>query len=82
MAANPRNYPAVMISAESGRPMVRGEKLITLHHEGQAVEYRQPGWWCSLDDPNDLEGQLVDEDNLVAERIRRTAALGMDKASG
>ena len=53
--------------------MMRGEKLVTLQVEGQAFEYRQPGWWCSLDDPDDLDGQLVDEDNLVAEMARRTA---------
>lgn len=73
MSKNPRNYPATMASAESGRPMFRGEKLISLNVEGKIFHYRQPGWWCSLDDPNDLEGQLVDDDNLVAEMARRTA---------
>jgi HTH-type transcriptional regulator/antitoxin MqsA len=62
-----------MASAESGRTMVRGEKLVTLTVDGQVFEYRQPGWWCSLDDPDDLDGQLVDDDNLVAEMARRTA---------
>ena len=73
MAKNPRNYPETMASPESGRPMFRGEKLVSLKVEGKSFQYRQPGWWCSLDDPNDLEGQLVDEDNLVAEMARRTA---------
>jgi len=73
MARNPRNYPATMASSESGRPMVRGEKLVSLQVNGKTFQYRQPGWWCSLEDPNDLEGQLVDEDNLVAEMARRTA---------
>ncbi len=73
MAKTPRNYPETMASAESGRPMVRGEKLVTLKVEGQTFEYRQPGWWCSLDDPDDLDGQLVDDDNLVAEMARRSA---------
>ncbi|MGH7813431.1 MAG: type II TA system antitoxin MqsA family protein [Terriglobia bacterium] len=73
MAKNPRNYPATMASPESGRPMVRGEKLVSLRVDGKTFHYRQPGWWCSLDDPNDFEGQLVDADNLVAEMARRTA---------
>jgi len=73
MAKTPRNYPETLTSAESGRPMVRGEKLVTLKLDGQTFHYRQPGWWCSLDDPDDLDGQLVDDDNLVAEMARRTA---------
>lgn len=73
MAKKPRNYPETMSSPESGRPMYRGEKLLTLKVEGKPFQYRQPGWWCSLEDSNDLEGQLVDEDNLVAEMARRTA---------
>lgn len=73
MARTPRDYPETMVSAESGRPMVRGEKLVTLQVDGRTFEYRQPGWWCSLDDPDDLDGQLVDEDNQVAEMARRTA---------
>ena len=73
MAKTPRNYPETLASPESGRPMVRGDKLVTLQVEGEPFEYRQPGWWCSLDDPTDLDGQLVDDDNLVAEMARRTA---------
>lgn len=73
MARIPRDYPATMVSAESGRPMARGEKLVTLKVDGRTFEYRQPGWWCSLDDPDDLDGQLVDEDNQVAEMARRSA---------
>jgi HTH-type transcriptional regulator/antitoxin MqsA len=73
MAKNPRNYPDTMPSAESGRPMVRGEKLVTLKIGEQTFEYRQPGWWCSLEDPHDLDGQLVDDDNLVAGMAHRTA---------
>ncbi len=73
MAKIPRDYPEKIASPESGRPMVRGEKMLTLMIEGRAFEYRQPGWWCSLDDPDDLDGQLVDEDNLVADMARRTA---------
>jgi putative zinc finger/helix-turn-helix YgiT family protein len=73
MTRNPRNYPDTMASPESGRPMVRGEKLVTLVVDGKTFAYRQPGWWCSLDDPQDLDGQLVDDDNQVAEMARRTA---------
>lgn len=73
MARNPRNYPDKMVSPESGRIMRRGEKLISLTVHGRRFKYRQPGWWCSLDDPDDLEGQLVDEDNQIAEMARRTA---------
>lgn len=72
-AKNPRSYPNTMKSAESGRPMVRGEKLVAITVAGKEFRYRQPGWWCSLADPDDDEGQLVDEDNLVAEMARRTA---------
>jgi len=73
IAKNPRNYPDTIPSAESGRPMTRGEKLVTFKIEGRAFTYKQPGWWCSLTDPDDTEGQLVDDDNQVAEMARRTA---------
>ena len=73
MTKNPRNYPDKITSAESGRPMERGEKEITITVDGIRFRYRQPGWWCSLTDPNDNEGQLVDEDNQAAEMARRSA---------
>ena len=73
MAANPRNYPDTMPSAESGRLMTRGEKPVSLYVEGKVFHYLQPGWWCSLTDPDDMEGQLVDDDNQIAEMARRTA---------
>ena len=73
MAKTPRDYPETMASPESGRPMVRGEKLVALAVGGKTFEYRQPGWWCSLEDPKDCDGQLVDDDNLVAEMAGRTA---------
>jgi HTH-type transcriptional regulator/antitoxin MqsA len=73
MRKNPRNYPDTMISAESGRVMTRGEKEIKLVTDGRSFTYCQPGWWCSLTDPEDLDGQLADEDNQVAEMARRTA---------
>ena len=70
---NPRSYPDTMPSAESGRPMTRGEKSVTIKVDGQEFTYNQPGWWCSLTDPEDMEGQLVDGDNQVREMVRRTA---------
>jgi HTH-type transcriptional regulator/antitoxin MqsA len=53
--------------------MTRGEKLVALKIGGRRFPYMQPGWWCSLTDPEDMEGQLVDDDNQVAEMARRTA---------
>ena len=73
MAKNPRNYPDTMISWESGRPMRRGEKLVSFKIGSRTFKYKQPGWWCSLTDPSDTEGQLVDGDNQIAEMARRTA---------
>ena len=73
MKKNPRNYPETMPSAESGRLMTRGEKEMAVTVDGQTFAYMQPGWWCSLTDPDDMEGQLVDEDNQVAQMAKRTA---------
>ncbi len=73
MGKNPRNYPETMPSPESGRPMTRGEKEVSFKIEGKTYRYLQPGWWCSLTDPDDMEGQLVDEDNQIADMARRTA---------
>ncbi|HTV33739.1 MAG TPA: type II TA system antitoxin MqsA family protein [Methylocella sp.] len=73
MSKNPRDYPDTMPSAESGRLMTRGEKLVSFKIAGQSFTYLQPGWWCSLTDPDDMEGHLVDEDNQIAEMARRTA---------
>lgn len=67
--------PKIMRSAESGRPMVRGEKPLTLTVGDRTYNYRQPGWWCSLDNPDDLEGQLTGPDNQV-----RALALATAKA--
>jgi HTH-type transcriptional regulator/antitoxin MqsA len=53
--------------------MTRGEKLVPFKIEGKTYTYLQPGWWCSPTDPDDMEGQLVDEDNQIAEMARRTA---------
>ena len=75
MGKNPRNYPDTMQSAESGRPLTRGEKLVSFKIEGKTYTYLQPAWWCSLTDPDDMEGQLVDEDNQIAEMARRMAVM-------
>lgn len=53
--------------------MTRGEKSVTIKVDGQEFTYNQPGWWCSLTDPDDMEGQLVDGDNQAREMVRRTA---------
>lgn len=85
MSANPRSYPDTMSSAESGRQMKRGFKLVAIAVDGRAFDYYQPGWWCDLDDPDDREGQLVDEDNQAAKMARLTAeaiALGEAVAPG
>jgi HTH-type transcriptional regulator/antitoxin MqsA len=63
----------VMISAESGREMRRGVKPMTIKVDGETFEYGQPGWWCSIDDPEDMDGQLIGEDNRVADMARATA---------
>ncbi|MDR3556403.1 MAG: type II toxin-antitoxin system MqsA family antitoxin, partial [Syntrophobacteraceae bacterium] len=53
--------------------MTRGEKSVSFKVERKTYTYLQPAWWCSLSDPEDMEGQLVDEDNQVADMARRTA---------
>jgi HTH-type transcriptional regulator / antitoxin MqsA len=70
---NPRDYPDVIQSAESGRPLRRGVKRLTIDVDGQSFTYGQPGWWASLSDPADNEGQLVDEDNVVWAAAHREA---------
>jgi HTH-type transcriptional regulator/antitoxin MqsA len=70
---NPRDYPDEIPSAESGRPLRRGVKLLTLNVDGQPFIYGQPGWWASIDDPADDEGQLTDEDNVIRAAARREA---------
>ena len=70
---NPRNYPDTIQSAESGRPLRRGVKMLTINADGQPFTYGQPGWWASIDDPADNEGQLTDEDNVIRSAARREA---------
>src|SRR5204863_5117756 len=50
-----------------------GVKRLTIEVDGERFTYGQPGWWASLDDPADTEGQLVDEDNIVRAAARREA---------
>jgi hypothetical protein len=71
MTTNPRDYPDEIKSAESGRPLRRGVKLLTISVDGNPFTYGQPGWWASIDDPADDEGQLTDEDNLIRAAARR-----------
>ena len=70
---NPREYPDVIQSAESGRPLQRGVKMLTINVDGQPFIYGQPGWWASIDDPTDNEGQLTDEDNVIRAAAQREA---------
>jgi HTH-type transcriptional regulator/antitoxin MqsA len=79
--SNPRGYPDQIRSAESGRPLHRGVKTLTIRVDGQEFTYGQPGWWASLDDPSDNEGQLADEDNVVRTAARREARAKAKRAT-
>lgn len=68
---NPRGYPDIIQSAGTGRPLRRGVKRPTITVEGQPFTYGQPGWWASIDDPADTEGQLTDEDDRARAAARR-----------
>jgi HTH-type transcriptional regulator/antitoxin MqsA len=70
---NPRDYPDELRSAETGRPLRRGVKLLAINVDGHTFKYCQPGWWASLDDPDDNDGQLTGEDNVVRAAARREA---------
>lgn len=78
---NPRDYPDTIRSAESGRPLRRGVKMLTISVDGQPFTYGQPGWWASIDDPSDDEGQLIDEDNVVRSAARREARAAAKRAT-
>jgi HTH-type transcriptional regulator / antitoxin MqsA len=78
---DPRGYPNEIRSAESGRPLYRGVKTITIEVAGEHFTYGQPGWWASLDDPSDTEGQLADEDNLIRTAARREARAKAKRAT-
>jgi HTH-type transcriptional regulator / antitoxin MqsA len=47
--------------------------MLTINVDGQPFTYGQPGWWASIDDPTDNEGQLTDEDNVIRAAARREA---------
>jgi HTH-type transcriptional regulator/antitoxin MqsA len=70
---NPRDYPDTITSAESGRTLRRGVKMLTIEADGATFAYGQPGWWASIDDATDNEGQLTDEDNIIRAAARREA---------
>jgi HTH-type transcriptional regulator/antitoxin MqsA len=70
---NPRDYPDVIVSAETGREMRRGIKMRTITVGGFKYRYPQPGWWADADDPNDHDGQLVDRDNEIHDLAVREA---------
>ncbi len=68
-----RVNPDVVKSAESGRPLRRGVKNLTIIVDGCSFTYGQSGWWASLDDPADTEGQLTDDDNVIRTAAHREA---------
>jgi len=70
---NPRDYPDEIQSAETGRPLRRGVKMLTINVDGHTFKYGQPGWWASLEDTGDTDGQLTDEDNVIRAAARREA---------
>ena len=78
--SNPRDYPDVIRSSESGRKLTRGVKMLTITVDGHPFTYGQPGWWASLDDPEDTEGQLTGEDNVIRAAARREAKARAKKA--
>lgn len=71
--SNPRSYPDEIQSVETGRPLRRGVKMVTIQVDGERFTYGQPGWWASLDDAADNDGQLTDDDNVIRAAARREA---------
>jgi hypothetical protein len=78
---NPRGYPDEIQSAESGRTLRRGVKMMTITVDGKRFTDDQPGWWASFDDPNETEGQLIDGDNVVHAAACREARESAKHAS-
>ncbi len=70
---NPRDYPDEIQCAETGKPLRRGVKMMTINVDGHPFTYGQPGWWASFDDPANTDGQLTDEDNVIRAAARREA---------
>nr|WP_294550419.1 hypothetical protein [uncultured Rhodopila sp.] len=73
LMSHPRHYPDTIQGAETGRPLRRGVKMLTIDAGGVPFSYGQPGWWASSDDPADEDGQLVDEDSVIRAAARREA---------
>ena len=73
LMSHPRDYPDTIQSAETGRPLRRGVKMLAIDAGGVPLTYGQPGWWASSDNPADEDGQLVDEDNVTRAAARREA---------
>jgi HTH-type transcriptional regulator / antitoxin MqsA len=70
---NPRDYFDEIVGAETGKTLRRGVKMTTITVDGHAFTYGQPGWWASLDDAADADGQLTDDDNVIRAAARREA---------
>ena len=68
-----KTFPETLISQETGRPLRRGQKRLRIEVNGQSLEYDQPGWWASLDDPEDQDGVLEPEDLEVRRAVRDAA---------
>jgi HTH-type transcriptional regulator/antitoxin MqsA len=47
--------------------------MLTIDAGGHSFTYGQPGWWASIDDQADGEGQLADEDNVIRAAAVREA---------
>ena len=82
LTGNPRDYPDTIRSAETGRPLRRGVKMLTIGAGGVPFTYGQPGWWASLHDPADADGQLVDEDNVIRAAARQEAGADTEHPGG
>lgn len=51
---------------ETGKPMVRGVKPMTLTYKGQSITFDMPGWYCEDSDESihTAEDQKVSDSNL------------------
>jgi len=78
---NPRDYPDTIQSAESGRPLRRGVKMLTIDADGQPFTYGQPGWWVAIDDPTDNEGQPTYRVGTLSEFAEWTKSVVRDPKS-
>jgi HTH-type transcriptional regulator/antitoxin MqsA len=53
------------VCPETGAPMRRDVRPMTLTYKGQSITYDQPGWYCDQSD----EGILVGKDLQISDRI-------------